>query len=391
MNPELACKQSLRHARCPASRRMWRFAAAVCVAALTVSFVGCTKGDLRPSQQVLLEAAASAGQSPWMESVSSANVPTEVSRVEQAPSTAAAETQDDTVKVSGDQVGLYGGTPGVAACDREKMVKFLETHSPQATAWKNVTGAKDIRSYAQTLSPVVLTHDTRVTNHGFKNGQASPFQSVLETGTPVLIDDRGVPRVRCACGNPLAEPQSATKQEFSGSAWRTFKKTSLVTVQQSVKTLDKVELVSVPVTDAPPPVTPFAAISPGETTPKPAPETVLPPGAILVPAGGSSSPATPSVNSGSDTNTTTTTTTPTTTTTTTSTTTTSTTTTSTTTPSSPTSTSTPLGEEPAQGTGGENNGQSSAIPGESSGQPSEGTPQLPFSIPQLPPLIDQPS
>ena len=304
MNPELAYKQSLRHARCPASRRMWRFAAAVCVAALTVSFVGCTKGDLRPSQQVLLEAAASAGQSPWMESVSSANVPTEVSRVEQAPSTAAAETQDDTVKVSGDQVGLYGGTPGVAACDREKMVKFLETHSPQATAWKNVTGAKDIRSYAQTLSPVVLTHDTRVTNHGFKNGQASPFQSVLETGTPVLIDDRGVPRVRCACGNPLAEPQSATKQEFSGSAWRTFKKTSLVTVQQSVKTLDKVELVSVPVTDAPPPVTPFAAISPGETTPKPAPETVLPPGAILVPAGGSSSPATPSVNSGSDTNTT---------------------------------------------------------------------------------------
>ena len=184
MNPELAYKQSLRHARCPASRRMWRFAAAVCVAALTVSFVGCTKGDLRPSQQVLLEAAASAGQSPWMESVSSANVPTEVSRVEQAPSTAAAETQDDTVKVSGDQVGLYGGTPGVAACDREKMVKFLETHPPQATAWKNVTGAKDIRSYAQTLSPVVLTHDTRVTNHGFKNGQASPFQSVLANRNP---------------------------------------------------------------------------------------------------------------------------------------------------------------------------------------------------------------
>jgi hypothetical protein len=163
----------------------------------------------------------------------------------------AADTQDETVTVAGDQVGLYGGTPGVAACDREKMVNFLETHPQQGTAWKNVTGAKDIRSYAQTLSPVVLTQDTRVTNHGFDSGQASPFQSVLQTGTAVLIDDRGVPRVRCACGNPLAEPQSASKPEFTGTAWKTFKKTSLVTVQQSVQTLDKVELVSVPVKDAP--------------------------------------------------------------------------------------------------------------------------------------------
>ena len=193
----------------------------------------------------------------------------------------AAETQDETVTVAGDQVGLYGGTPGVAACDREKMVKFLETHPQQGTAWKNVTGAKDIRSYAQTLSPVVLTHDTRVTNHGFDSGQPTPFQSVLQTGTAVLIDDRGVPRVRCACGNPLAEPQSATKPEFTGTAWKTFKKTSLVTVQQSVQTLDKVELVSVPVKDAPPPPTPFAAITPGEVTPEPAPETTLPQGATL--------------------------------------------------------------------------------------------------------------
>jgi hypothetical protein len=203
--------------------------------------------------------------------------------VEQASPTGAADTQDQTVKVSGDQVGLYGGTPGVAACDRDKMVHFLETHPQQATAWKNVTGAKDIRSYAQTLSPVVLTQDTRVTNLGFKNGQASPFQSVLQNGTAVLIDDRGIPRVRCACGNPLAEPQSATKPEFTGTAWRTFKKTSLVTVQQSVQTLDKVELVSVPVKDAPPPPTPFAAITPGEVTPEPAPETDLPQGATLVP------------------------------------------------------------------------------------------------------------
>jgi hypothetical protein len=87
--------------------------------------------------------------------------------------------------------------------------------------------------------------------------------------------------VRCACGNPLAEPQSAVKAEFTGTAWKTFKKTSLVTVQRSAQTLDKVALVSVPVKDAPPPPTAFAAITPGEVEPQPAPETKLPEGATL--------------------------------------------------------------------------------------------------------------
>jgi hypothetical protein len=90
-----------------------------------------------------------------------------------------------------------------------------------------------------------------------------------------------VPRVRCACGNPLAEPQSAIKPDYTGTAWKTFKKTSLVTVQQSVKTLAKVDLVSVPAQGAPPPPTPFAAIVPGESTPMPAPETKLPEGTKL--------------------------------------------------------------------------------------------------------------
>jgi uncharacterized protein DUF6777 len=281
MNLNIVSTHCPRHTSRPVSERRRLFAVAASAAILAVGFAACTKGDMRPSQQVLLEAAASAGQSPWMDSVATANMPTQVTRVDTAGPAGATETQDDTRAVSGDQVGLYGGTPGISSCNTEKMVTFLESHPQQATAWKHVTGANDVRSYAKTLTPVVLTHDTRVTNHGFKNGAASPFQSVLETGTPVLIDDRGVPRVRCACGNPLAEPQSAIKPDYTGTAWKTFKKTSLVTVQQSVKTLDKVDLVSVQAQGAPPPPTPFAAIVPGESTPMPAPETKLPEGTKL--------------------------------------------------------------------------------------------------------------
>src|SRR5690606_21501418 len=67
-------------------------------------------------------------------------------------------------------------------------------------------GVADIESYIGGLTAVRLRWDTRVTNHGFRDGEANPFQSLLEAGTAVLVDDTGVPRVKCNCGNPLAEP-----------------------------------------------------------------------------------------------------------------------------------------------------------------------------------------
>ena len=169
-----------------------------------------------------------------MESVLSANPPTEVSRVEQVSPGGAAETQDDTVTVAGDQVACTAA-PRVwrHATAKRWSSSSRRTHSRDRMEERDRGQGHPL--VPQTLSPVVLTQDTRVTDHGFDSGQPRPFQSVLQTGTAVLIDDRGVPRVRCACGNPLAEPQSATKQEFTGAAWKTFKKTSLVTVQQSVR------------------------------------------------------------------------------------------------------------------------------------------------------------
>ena len=56
--------------------------------------------------------------------------------------------------------------------------------------------------YLRGLTSVVLRADTQVTNHGFRDARVTGFQSVLQAGTAVLVDNRGVPRVRCACGSP---------------------------------------------------------------------------------------------------------------------------------------------------------------------------------------------
>src|SRR4051794_41934788 len=58
----------------------------------------------------------------------------------------------------------------------------------------------------RTLTSVTLRSDTAVTNHGFRNDRASPFESVLQAGTAVLANEYGVPRGRCACGNPPKPP-----------------------------------------------------------------------------------------------------------------------------------------------------------------------------------------
>src|SRR2546429_115073 len=61
----------------------------------------------------------------------------------------------------------------------------------------------DIATYVASLTPVILTSDTLVTNHGYANGHATTLRSVLQAGTAVMVDNTGVPRVKCNCGNPL--------------------------------------------------------------------------------------------------------------------------------------------------------------------------------------------
>jgi hypothetical protein len=79
-----------------------------------------------------------------------------------------------------------------------------------------------VSPFLASLTPVTLRTDTAVTNHGFKDGVATPFQSVLQAGTAVLVDPQGLPRVRCYCGNPLGEPDRQTSARYTGAAWNGF-------------------------------------------------------------------------------------------------------------------------------------------------------------------------
>lgn len=118
------------------------------------------------------------------------------------------------LQVTGTEPGLYAGNRREGVCDLEELSNLLaDTEDPEnaakAGAWANVLGlesADDIPEYLDGLTAVRLRVDTRVTNHTFNNGEATPFHSVLQAGTGVLVDDTGVPRVKCNCGNPLSEP-----------------------------------------------------------------------------------------------------------------------------------------------------------------------------------------
>jgi len=136
-------------------------------------------------------------------------------------------------QVSGATPGLYGGTRNEQVCDKELMITYLESHGEMGAAWAGVQGiaVADLRAYISTLTPMILTRDTRVMNHGFKNGQAYAHPSVLQAGSAVLVDDYGVPRAKCSCGNPLTPPEPLTQTPiYVGPQWPTFTPTTIIVV-----------------------------------------------------------------------------------------------------------------------------------------------------------------
>ena len=264
--------------------------AVIGAAALGIGVSSCGESETttertteRDVQLVSLEAANTPGTSPWMESIASPGLPTRVTRVEVA---GASRT------VSGDQVGLYGGSANFAVCERDKMVDYLERNPVAKAAWQSVTGASDIRAFAEKLSPLQLTRDVQVTNHGLEDGHATAFQSVLQTGTAVLVDDRGLPRVRCDSGSPLAEPEGDVGDtQFSGTGWPSLDAESVVTIERSEAPVERLEVVDMGDADVPYPAPTtssaqqfpgFLDVTIGDNQGVPALDVELPPGSTAV-------------------------------------------------------------------------------------------------------------
>jgi hypothetical protein len=179
------------------------------------------------------------------------------------------------------------------------LVEFLQANPTKAAAWARVHRIEpsEIPDYVAGLTPVYLLADTRVTNHGFANGTATPRQAVLQAGTAVLVDDRGMPRVRCKCGNPLLDPVAVnTTPTYTGNRWPGFDPAGVAVVSPAPKPITDFVLTNpatgdqftVPagsaatsttsttaaVTTTVPPAT--TTTNPAPTTTRPAPTTVPP-------------------------------------------------------------------------------------------------------------------
>jgi hypothetical protein len=108
----------------------------------------------------------------------------------------------------------------ITQCRAAELNTFLDSEPTVAAAWAEAADLQtdEITETIGSYTATVLTTDTRVTNHAYKGGVARGFQATLEAGTAVLVDDAGVPRVRCACGNPLAPPRPTGDEIPDGSA-----------------------------------------------------------------------------------------------------------------------------------------------------------------------------
>ncbi len=189
--------------------------------------------------EVFLEAVDYRGADPFTDSVDDHNATTAttapvIATTAPARRTAAAATRS----VAGVWPGLYGGTRDRATCDPEQLVAFLKANPAKARAWAGTLGIEvdDIAPYVDTLTPVILQRDTRVTNHGYRDGRATSIQSVLQAGTAVMVDRFGVPRVKCNCGNPLTEPVATRRAvRYTGNEWPTFSPANVIRVTVDVE------------------------------------------------------------------------------------------------------------------------------------------------------------
>lgn len=220
------------------------------VSAVVLSFT-VLGGNTAAGGEVFLQAAPEAGPDPFTpstatqaESVANAMPMNTGANTKDGTSAKRTEATTDgtdgarTLEVDGGYPGLYGGTRNVASCDVEKQIRFLTRHPDKGRAFGVSLGVRQagIPSYLRSLTPVRLGWDTRVTNHGFRDGAPTSYQAVLQAGTSVLVDAQGVPRVRCACGNPLDPPVAVRgRQTYSGAKWSSFRSTGLVAVKPAVK------------------------------------------------------------------------------------------------------------------------------------------------------------
>ncbi|MFE3685685.1 MULTISPECIES: DUF6777 domain-containing protein [unclassified Streptomyces] len=213
--------------------------AAVVVAAVVLAVVLTRPGgSSEAGGEVFLQPAGKAGPDPF--TPSTARLDSVAPSPSALPSASAAANV--TRGVDGAAPGLYGGTRNASSCDVQKQISALQKDPAKDKAFASVVGVQPsgVPGYLRGLTPVQLRFDTRVTNHGYRDAAPTSYQAVLQAGTAVLVDDRGVPRVRCACGNPLLPPvaEKGTPKR-TGEAWPAYRSSDVVVVAPAARTVNK--------------------------------------------------------------------------------------------------------------------------------------------------------
>ncbi|MDI3403907.1 DUF6777 domain-containing protein [Streptomyces cavernicola] len=231
-----------------------RYATAFAIsAALLVA--GCSSGEeMAPTAadaegEVFLQPVAAPGPDPFTQSTSEVTeTPPPVTRTPQPVQTGPTPTEQGVRAVSGDTPGLYGGTRDKASCDVEAQIRFLGANRGKQQAFADTVGvaANEVPGYLRGLTAVQLRGDTRVTNHGFRDGRADSYQSVLQAGTAVLVDNRGMPRVRCSCGNPLTPPAPLKSDPtVRGKPWSGYRPSKVVVVTPAPVVITNITIINI--------------------------------------------------------------------------------------------------------------------------------------------------
>ncbi|MCM2389557.1 DUF6777 domain-containing protein [Streptomyces albipurpureus] len=233
-------------------RRRWSVAVALSVSLSFGLLAGCggdTIAAAEPDEEVLLQGATARGPDPYTDST--ARAITSPAPQPPAPRGGASGTRlrGQTLRtLSGATPGLYGGIHTIGNCDAARQTTLLHGNQAKAQSWARGAGISRTRlpGFMSELTPVVLRADTRVTSHGYRGGAAVGYQAVLQAGTAVLVDRHGIPRVRCACGNPLRPPIAAKGAVVhKGRAWAGYEPDRVVVVKPAAQAAASLVIVDV--------------------------------------------------------------------------------------------------------------------------------------------------
>ena len=211
----------------------------VVLALVLLAALACSNGSAASASATVLESNTSVGDDPFTDSVTVTqvgNFPSSVQAVTVSfQQSLPADPATGTKTTTGTAPGLYGGTQDSTACDAAKMITYLGANPDKANAWASVQGIdpSTVGDYIGKLTPVILTTDTWVTNHGYRDGAATARPAVLQAGTAVLVDTYGTPRAKCSCGNPLTPPPDNTNLDHTktqGTPWPDYQPANVTTI-----------------------------------------------------------------------------------------------------------------------------------------------------------------